>query len=232
MNRPPNAENAGMKTRTIITTGAAVLAVGASMGVAQLGKIKKSAEQTRDAVERSVESVRHAAGRAADAPVYGVDKAHSTVLFKIKHAKTSNFYGRFDDIDGEWSFDPATPESGSFSFEITTSKINTGNRKRDSHLKSADFFNSKQFPKTSFQSTSISKGEGGLYQLEGDLTLLGETRPISAELEFLGTGNFNGPIAAFEARFTISRSAFGMTGFEGGLGDDVSVIVAVEGPRE
>lgn len=221
-----------MKTRMIITTGAAVLAVGASMGVAQLGKIKKSAEQTRDAVERTVENVGRAATRAADAPVYSVDKSHSVVLFKIQHNKVSNFYGRFDDIDGEWSFDPATPESGSFSFDIATTKINTGNRKRDSHLKSADFFNSKQFPKTSFESTSISKGVDGKFQLEGNLTLLAETRPITAELEFLGRGNSNGPIAGFEATFTISRSSFGMSGFEGGLGDDVTVIVAVEGPQE
>lgn len=221
-----------MKTRTIITTGAAILAVGASMGAAQLGKIKNAAEQTRDAAERGVENVGRAAERVADAPVYGVDASHSTVLFKIQHAGTSNFYGRFDDIDGEWSFDPATPESGSFDFEISTAKINTANRKRDTHLKSADFFNVKQYPKTSFKSTSISKGEDGKYQMDGELTLLDETRPITAELEFLGTGNFNGPIAAFEARFTISRSAFGMTGFEGGLGDDVTVIVAVEGKQK
>ncbi len=221
-----------MKTRTMIATGAAVLAVGASMGAAQLGKIKNAAEQTRDEVERTIEKVERAAERAADAPVYGVDGSHSTVLFKIQHAGTSNFYGRFDDIDGEWSFDPATPESGSFNFEISTVKINTGNRKRDTHLKSADFFNAKQYPKASFKSTSISKGEEGKFQMDGELTLLDETRPITAELEFLGTGNFNGPIAAFEARFTISRSAFGMTGFEGGLGDDVTVTVAVEGKQK
>ncbi len=220
-----------MRTRTIAATAALVLAVGAAASASQLGKIKTQAEGVAsDIMETSADTVRSAVARQD--VTYGVDGAHSTVLFKIQHAKTSNFYGRFDDIDGQWSFDPATPESGSFSFDIATAKINTGNRKRDSHLKSADFFNARQFPKTSFASTSITKGEDGKFQMDGDLTLLGETRPITAELEFLGTGNFNGPIAAFEATFTISRSAFGMSGFEGGLGDDVSVTVSVEGPRK
>jgi len=220
-----------MKIRTIAATTTLVIAVGAAAGASQLGKIKKQAERTADdIVETSKEAVRNAAARQD--VTYGVDKVHSTVLFKIQHAKTSNFYGRFDHIDGEWSFDPKSPESGSFAFDITTSKINTGDRKRDSHLKSADFFNSKQYPKTRFESTSITKGEGDKFQMDGNLTLLGETLPITTELEFLGKGNFNGPIAAFEATFTISRSDFGMSGFEGGLGDEVTIIVSVEGPQQ
>ncbi len=220
-----------MKTRPIALTVALVLGVGVAGGAAQLGKIKKQAERIADeVVNTSKDAVNSAVAR--DDATYGVDGEHSSVLFKIKHAGTSNFWGRFDDLDGTWSFDPASPESASFSFVVRTSKINTGSRKRDKHLKSIDFFNTKQYPRMRFDSTSITRGEGGMFQMDGELTLVGETRPISAQLEYLGTGNYNGPIAAFEATFTVSRSEFGMSGFEGGVGDEVSVIISVEGPRQ
>lgn len=171
----------------------------------------------------------------AQAASYGVDAVHSSVVFRIKHAAVTNFYGRFNAVSGSFSFDPAAPESGTFAFEIDNNSVDTANKDRDEHLKSPDFFNTKQFATTTFKSTKIAKNADGTFALTGDFTLHGVTKPVTASLQWLGEGEFRGqPLAAFEAVFEFKRSDFGMTKYlEGGaLGDDVRVIVAVEGPKK
>jgi len=171
------------------------------------------------------------------AAAYKVDAVHSTVLFKIRHAGVSNFYGVFGDFSGTFTFDPESPKSGSFEFEVQTASVDTRNTSRDDHLRNADFFNSRQFPTITFKSTGVEHKEGNLYELRGDLTLQGETKPITAELEWIGTGtNQRGQgTAGYEARFSIKRSDFGMTKYlapdgsdSGGLGNTVDLTVAVE----
>lgn len=171
---------------------------------------------------------------------YKVDPVHSSVLFRVKHSGITNFYGRFNEFSGTFSFDPTARSGGDFAFEVQTESVDTGNTKRDDHLRNADFFNARQFPTISFQSTSVEHVEGDRYTLTGDLTLQGETREVTADLEWLGTGT--GPtgasIAAFEATFEVKRSDFGMTKYlapdnsdSGGLGNTVRLIVSVEAVR-
>lgn len=176
---------------------------------------------------------------AADS--YKVDSVHSTVLFKIRHAGVANFYGVFGDFSGSFTFDPESPESGSFEFVVQTASVDTRNTSRDDHLRNADFFNARQFPTITFKSTGVELKEDNLYALRGDITMQGETRPITAELEWIGTGtNQRGQgTAGYEARFSIKRSDFGMTKYlapdgsdSGGLGNTVNLTVAVEAVRE
>src|SRR5687768_12531453 len=82
--------------------------------------------------------------RAADS--YQIDAVHSSVLFKIKHLGVADFYGRFNDVSGTVSFDNADPSKSSVALEVKVESVDTHNEKRDQHLKSPDFFNSKQFP--------------------------------------------------------------------------------------
>ncbi len=77
------------------------------------------------------------------APMYGVDTVHSSVIFRIKHAGVTNFYGRFDKMTGSWSFDAEDLSTASFEFEIDNASVNTGNGRRNDDLKSANFFNVK-----------------------------------------------------------------------------------------
>lgn len=178
------------------------------------------------------------APRAESAPAtYQVDAVHSVILFKIKHLGITNFYGRFNDFSGSFQFEPANHEAGSFSFEVNTGSVDTGNTKRDDHLRSADFFNSRQFPAITFESTAVEHVEGDTYKLTGDLTMQGETRPVTAELEWLGTGTAMGnrEIGAFEARFSVQRGEFGITQYlapdgsdSGALGNTVDLIVSIE----
>ncbi len=177
----------------------------------------------------------------ANAASYKVDSVHSTVLFRIRHMGVANFYGVFTDFSGEFTFDPEDHAAGEFGFEVRTASVDTRNADRDDHLRTADFFNSRQFPTIAFTSTGVEHVEGDLYTLTGNLTLQGETRPVSAELEWMGTGtDLQGKaIAGYEARFEIKRSDFGMTKYlatdgseSGGLGNIIKLTVAVEAIRE
>lgn len=178
---------------------------------------------------------------AARADSYTVDRVHSAVLFQIRHVGVSNFYGRFNDFSGSFAFDPDTGTLSDVAFEVKTASVDTGNQKRDDHLRSADFFNARQFDTIEFAGAKVEHTEGNRYTLTGDLTMQGETKTITAELEWLGTGTGTGggPIGAFEAQFEVKRSDFGMTKYlapdrsdSGGLGNTVKLIVSVEAGKE
>jgi hypothetical protein len=118
---------------------------------------------------------------------------------------------------------------------IDADKIATGIGKRDDHLKSPDFFNSKEFPKIAFRATSFEKVDARRVKVKGDLTLLNVTKPVDVALEFIGEGDTaQGHKAGLEATFTIKRSDFGMTTYLEGnaIGDEVKLIVALEGKRQ
>src|SRR5262245_47704974 len=106
--------------------------------------------------------------RAAD--TYKIDPVHAVVIYKISHLGPANAYGRFTDPTGSVTLDNDDPSKSTFTFEVLTDKVDTGNPKRDAHLKSPDFFNAKQFPKIDFKSTSVSKKSDNQYELTGDLT--------------------------------------------------------------
>jgi polyisoprenoid-binding protein YceI len=178
---------------------------------------------------------------AAVAPTYDVDGVHSGVVFSVRHAGVSNFHGRFNELKGSFTFDPSDPTSGSFTAEIPVGSVDTGNEKRDEHLKAADFFNARQFPVASFASTSVAATDTpGVFAVEGDLTLHGVTKPIEAHLHWVGTGSFRGKdVAGFDAKFSIKRSDFGITtylapdgGEGGGLGNTVDITIFVEGVKQ
>lgn len=184
----------------------------------------------------ATETMTTATAERGETVTYGVDPVHSNVLFKIRHAGVSNFYGQFQKFTGEIEFDKADFTASSVSFEIDVESVSTDNSKRDEHIKGADFFNARQYPKTTFKSTSITDNGDGTYSMTGDMTLFGQTKSITAIVADLATGTMRGtPILGFEATFQLKRSDWGMTkyladdGGEGGaLGNTVSITVAVE----
>ena len=170
---------------------------------------------------------------AAPAPAAGtfqVDSGHSSVVFSVKHAGASWFYGTFDEVKGAFTMNADDPAASKVTIEIGAASVNTRSADRDGHLASPDFFNSAEFPTITFESTSVARSDKGL-ELTGDLTLLGKTVEIKASAEHIGDGEFRGARSGWETRFEIQRSEFGMNyGLEAGvLGDTVRVIVALEG---
>lgn len=165
--------------------------------------------------------------KASAAATYTVDKAHSTLLFKIHHMNAAMFYGQFLDFSGTVS---ESAKGLDVKFEVKTDSVFTNVKKRDDHLKSPDFFNAKEFPVITFVSTS-SKKKGKNYEVKGNLTLNGKTKEITAVVEPTGTGKgMQGEtIKGYHSTFKIKRSDFGMQFMQGaGLGDEVTVIVSVE----
>jgi polyisoprenoid-binding protein YceI len=174
-----------------------------------------------------------AAAPAHAAETYQADPVHSSIVFRVKHANTAYFWGRFNEIAGTFTLDPADPGAVSLQFQVKTASVDTANSNRDQHLKGPDFFNAAQFPTISFTSKS-SAAAGKAYEVKGDLTLHGVTRPVTVHLTPTGTGK--GPtgkaIGGIEANFTIKQSEFGITKMAAMIGDSVWVNVSVEGIRK
>jgi polyisoprenoid-binding protein YceI len=166
------------------------------------------------------------------AETYKVDPVHSSAVFRIQHANIGYVWGRFNDPAGTFTLDLADPPKSSFNIELQVANVDTHNDKRDGHLKSPDFFNAKQFPTLTFKSTKI-EGSGDVYKVTGDLTLHGVTKPITVEFKKGpdGKGQKGEVRGGGETRFTIKRSDYGMTFMTGPLGDDVNIILSLEGVK-
>jgi polyisoprenoid-binding protein YceI len=169
----------------------------------------------------------------SQASAWTVDSVHSSVVFRIKHMDVAWFYGRFDQISGTINYDEAEPTASAMNLEVKTESVNSGNARRDGHLKSPDFFNAKQFPVSTFVSTSFARSGDGMYDVAGDLTINGVTRPVTAKLERTGrVKGQRGEIIGFETVFTIKRSEFGITYGPDSLSDEVRMIISIEAKRE
>lgn len=165
----------------------------------------------------------------ADPVSYEVDTVHSSVVFKVKHMNVSWFYGRFNDVKGTIVYDEKKPEASSVTVEIATESVDTKAENRDKHLQSPDFFSAKEFPTMTFKSKSVKKGEKGKLAVAGELTLHGVTKPLTCEVELVGTAKSQkGELAGFETSFTIKREDFGMKNMLENLGNDVHVTVSLE----
>ncbi len=178
-------------------------------------------------------SLAGAAALAADN--YKVDTIHSSSVFRIKHANTSYFWGRFNDPTGSFALDEADVTRSTFSIELDVTKVDTGNDKRDAHLKSPDFFNAKQYPKITFKSTSAKKGEAeNTLDVAGELTMHGVTKPVIATVELTGKGEFppGAKRAGIEATIVVKMTDFEMKAMPGALSDEVKVIVALAGVKQ
>ncbi|WP_118973143.1 YceI family protein [Taibaiella koreensis] len=143
---------------------------------------------------------------------WAFDPAHSELQFKVKHLLISTVTGNFKELTGSVvagdSFDDARIQ-----FETSIDSLSTHNEQRDQHLKGADFFEADQFPKLSFTSTRFEKKGEDHYNLEGDLTIKGITKPVSLNVEYNGTAQdpYGNTKAGFELNGKINRSEFGLT---------------------
>lgn len=204
-------------------------------GVGALGLVSAAGVLTAGMVGLSSMTPAPAAETMTEATTFKIDGVHSSVVYKIKHAGVSHFWGRFNKVEGSFTWDGSKPEAATFDISIPADSIDSANSGRDNHLKNPDFFNTKEFPTITFKSKGLEKSGDG-WTLKGELTLLGQTKPVSAKFNFLGerdAGPRMGYRAGFDAEFTIKRSDFGMKyGIENGaLGDDVTIIVGIAGTK-
>jgi polyisoprenoid-binding protein YceI len=168
------------------------------------------------------------------ADTYKVDPVHSTAIFRIQHGGVSYFYGRINGPQGTIEVDESDPTKTTFQIELKTANIDTNNPARDKHLKTPDFFSAEEFPTISFKSTSVKTSADNKLEVAGDLTMHGQTKPITMTVEHVGTADVPrmGHRTGYDASFTIKRSDFGMTKFLDLLGDEVRVRVGLEAAKQ
>lgn len=163
--------------------------------------------------------------RLAAAEDWTLDATHTSVVFKVSHLGASETYGMFKQAAGSFT----TGDAPTFDITVKTDSIDTGNAKRDQHLKSPDFFNVKQFPTIQFKSTTSEKIDDG-YRVTGDLTLHGVTQSITVDMTQGEVASMQGKnITGFSTTFEIQRTDFGMDYSVGPIGDTVTLMVSFEG---
>ena len=168
------------------------------------------------------------------AETYKLDPAHTSIVFRVKHLGVAYVFGRFNGPTGSIVFDESSPSKCAVEMQAETKNVDTAVEKRDTHLKSPDFFNAGEYPLVSFKSKSVKKLSENTYEVSGDLALLGKTRPITVKVNATGAGkdpwgNFR---RGFETSFSIKRSDFGMDFMMGGVSDEVNLTVSAEGIRQ
>ncbi|MHB8527498.1 MAG: YceI family protein [Candidatus Acidiferrales bacterium] len=114
---------------------------------------------------------------------WNIDPVHSAAEFKVKHMMISNVKGQFTNVKGVLDLDATDLTHSRVEASIEAASISTGDAQRDTHLKSADFFDVEKFPTLSFQSTSISRVSDGELAVAGDLTIHGITRNVVYAVE-------------------------------------------------
>jgi polyisoprenoid-binding protein YceI len=165
---------------------------------------------------------------------FKIDPVHSAILFKINHFGVGNIYGRFDTFAGTFTIDQADPSKDAVSVEIKTDSVDSNAPGRDKDIKSPDFFNAVQYPTATFKSTSVKKVDDKTYQVTGDFTLRGVTKPLTLDVKAIGTGP--GPKgetrSGWEGTATLKRSDFEVKTFLPAVGDDVGLTIEVEGIKQ
>ncbi|MFO0932802.1 MAG: YceI family protein [Planctomycetota bacterium] len=169
----------------------------------------------------------------AEPQKFDVDAVHSAVIFRIQHMGAGYTYGRFNGISGSVTWDAANPSASSVSIKVATASVDTGNKDRDNHLRSPDFFDAAKFPEITFSSTSV-KASGTTLEVAGKLSLHGVTKDVTVTMEKTGEGKGREgeALVGFEGVLQIKRTDYGMTYGAGALGDDVRLTIAIEAMRK
>lgn len=171
---------------------------------------------------------------AGAADSYTVDPGHTYPNFEINHLGFSVMHGRFGATTGKITLDPAA-KSGSIDITIDAASVDTGHAKRDAHLKSEEFFNVAKFPTLTYKATRLKFNGDKLAGADGELTLLGVTRPVPLTVTAFNCGPHpmnKKPTCGATATATLKRSDFGMTAYVPKVGDEVKISIEVEAAKD
>lgn len=164
---------------------------------------------------------------------YQLDKkgAHAFIQFKIKHLGYSWLLGRFNDFDGQFSYDDKNPASSKVTVTIDTASIDSNHAERDKHLRGKDFLYVKKYPAARFVSSSFEETGEGKAVLKGDLTLRGVTKAVELAVEHIGHGPdpWGGYRRGFSASTLLTLKDFGIDFDLGPASRQVELFISVEG---
>ena len=169
----------------------------------------------------------HAAGTR-----YNFDRLHTQILFFADHLGFSSSSGRFLDFDGHFDFDQGHPADSDVEITIKTDSLDMADGNWDEHLKGPDFFNVAKYPDMMFKSTAIKVTGEKTADITGDLTMLGQTHPVTLHTTLNKVGLFpinNQHRAGFSATAMLDRTQWGMTAFTPMMNPMTEIRIQVEG---
>lgn len=172
---------------------------------------------------------------------YTMDPYHTYVQFEVDHLSVSRMRGRFDKTSGKFTLDQAA-KTGSLDVTIQTASVSTGDndrgsrpRARDEHLRAADFFNVAEFPTMTFKSTLVVFKGDQPGSIEGNITLLGVTKPVTLHIErwkCMAHPQSKREMCGGNATGTVKRSDFGMKFGVPAVGDELALWIELEGYKD
>jgi polyisoprenoid-binding protein YceI len=144
---------------------------------------------------------------------YALDPSHSRIGFVARHAMVTKVRGAFNEFDGSGYLDGDNPANSKVSVTIKAASIDTRNEQRDGHLRSNDFLDMENHPEITFESTEAKQLDDTTFQVTGDLTIKGVTKPVTVDFTFEGMAHdpWGNQRVGFEGSTTINRKDWGVT---------------------
>ena len=169
---------------------------------------------------------------------FDIDTSHSSVGFTVRHMVIAKVHGQFTKWSGSISLDPADLTTATVEVDVDVSSIDTRDAQRDTHLKSADFFEVEKFPRMTFKSSKV-EGAAPNLKVHGQLTLHGVTKDVVLDAEYGGRGKdpWGGERVAFAAKTRIDRRDYGLKwnqALEAGgvlVSENVDIVLEVEAKK-
>lgn len=172
----------------------------------------------------------------ASAADYKIDRegAHASIIFKVKHLGYSWLTGRFNDFDGQFSYDQNTADASKINVVIQTASLDSNHAERDKHLKGKDFLEVSKFPTSTFTSTKYTAIDDNSGTLTGEFSLHGITKTISFPIEKIGEGTdpWGGYRAGFSGKTTLKLTDYGIDYDLGPASTQVELELFIEGVRQ
>jgi polyisoprenoid-binding protein YceI len=168
---------------------------------------------------------------AAQSTQWQLDPAHSSAQFAVRHMGISTVRGTFTKLSGTARYDPADSKNNSVEVTIEAASVDSRVEMRDNDLRSDHFFDVQKYPTIVFRSTKVESAGTDKLNITGDLTIRGITKPVTLDVDGPskpvkdGQGRFHMGVSATA---TANRTDFGMTGYQGIVGNEVTLTIDVE----
>lgn len=230
-----------MNNKLLATTAiAALLATqfaNAELIISQNGETQKIGEAVAQpaATTKAPKTAKVEKVKPSTSTSYKLDPNHANVRFAIDHFGTTTNQGGFYGVTGDLNYNPAK-NTGSINVDIPVNSLNTGSEAFDKHLKSGDFFDAEKYPTANFKSTKFHFKNGKVTKVDGNLTLLGKTNPVSLKATKFNCYNspmLNAQVCGGDFETTIDRTKWGMdTYVKMGFAKDVKLNIQVEAVQQ
>jgi len=168
---------------------------------------------------------------AAQSTQWQLDPAHSSAQFAVRHMGISTVRGMFTKLSGTARYDPADSKNDSLEVTIETASVDSRVEMRDNDLRSDHFFDVQKYPTMTFRSTKVESAGTDKLKITGELTIRGITKPVTLDVDGPskpvkdGQGRLHMGVSATA---TVNRTDFGMTGYQGIVGNEVTLTIDAE----